>query len=91
MLLLPRYLLNKISVNTKIISDNKARIEIITKLSESVKGNITAIINDAGSELKGETELLNGVAKINIEIKNCKLWSCENPFLVRFKNSAKTR
>ena len=81
----PAIFINKISVNTKIISDNKARIEINTKLSESVKGNITAIIKDAGREFKGESELLSGIAIINIEIESCKLWSCENPFLYDLK------
>ncbi|MEJ2614060.1 MAG: beta-glucuronidase [Ignavibacteriaceae bacterium] len=81
----PEIFLDRVTVDSKILTNNSARVEIKSVLSETLNGKIDAIISNGRDEFKGEATLNKGLASVKIDINNCNLWSSEDPFLYNLK------
>jgi beta-glucuronidase len=90
----PENHIDKIKVDTKVLSSAKGSVDLNIETAGSPDGTVAVSLMNNGKEITAEGVLKKNKANIKFEINRCKLWSNENPDLydltVRLKNGQNT-
>ena len=79
----PQFFIDKINVETKILSGNTGLINISIRVEGLENAFVKVEVQDKDIVHTGSSEVHENRTTLKIEIKDCKFWSPENPFLYK--------
>ncbi len=82
--------LNDITVQTKLLPDDKAEVMVVVQLSNATKGNKVSMQLEGQPVVKGETDA-DGQVKLRQTVSHPRLWSAEFPNLYALAIDLKNR